>query len=219
KVDFGVLSHAHYDHGDGIEAFFKANKKAKFYIRGGASENCYRRLVPKFKYIGLRPGMLSEYRDRFEYVYGDYEISEGIYLIPHKTPGLSKIGKTSHMYVKKGAAYMPDDFSHEQSLVFDTSEGLVIFNSCSHAGAYNIVREVGETFSDKRIAAMIGGFHLFEKRDEEVRSFAQKVKSTGIKHVVTGHCTGDRAFEILKEEIPGVTQFHVGLTMEIGEKD
>ena len=32
KVDFGVLSHAHYDHGNGIDEFFKVNKKAKFYL-------------------------------------------------------------------------------------------------------------------------------------------------------------------------------------------
>ena len=29
KVDFGVLSHAHYDHADGLEAFFVANSHAK----------------------------------------------------------------------------------------------------------------------------------------------------------------------------------------------
>lgn len=33
-VDFGVLSHAHYDHADGIPEFFKVNSSAPFYFRG-----------------------------------------------------------------------------------------------------------------------------------------------------------------------------------------
>ena len=41
EVEFGVLSHAHYDHGDGMEAFFEQNQQAKFYIRQGAEENYY----------------------------------------------------------------------------------------------------------------------------------------------------------------------------------
>ena len=38
-VDFGVLSHAHYDHANGMEDFFYQNLKAKFYLREGSKEN------------------------------------------------------------------------------------------------------------------------------------------------------------------------------------
>ena len=31
-VDFGVLSHAHYDHADGIPEFFKVNSSAPIYL-------------------------------------------------------------------------------------------------------------------------------------------------------------------------------------------
>lgn len=43
-----------------------------------------------------------------------------------------------------------DDFHHEQSLVFDTDDGLVILNSCSHGGIDNIVKEVKATFEGKK---------------------------------------------------------------------
>ena len=39
-VDAAVLSHAHYDHANGMEEFFKINNKAKFYLRDGCAENC-----------------------------------------------------------------------------------------------------------------------------------------------------------------------------------
>ena len=41
EIEYGILSHAHYDHADGMPAFFEQNESAKFYIRKGAGENCY----------------------------------------------------------------------------------------------------------------------------------------------------------------------------------
>ena len=72
------------------------------------------------------------------------------------------------MYLKEKRRWRPDSFSHEQSLVFDTPDGLVIFNSCSHGGADTIIREVTTTFPDKKVKALIGGFHLYNKTDAEI---------------------------------------------------
>ena len=44
-VDYGVLSHAHYDHANGIPRFFMENKKAKFYLRETTAENCYAKIL------------------------------------------------------------------------------------------------------------------------------------------------------------------------------
>ena len=82
-------------------------------------------------------------------------------LLAHRTPGLASTGKKAGMYVKKNGRWKLDDFSHEQSLVFDTKEGLVIFNSCSHGGADVIIREAEAAFPGKQIYGLIGGFHLF----------------------------------------------------------
>lgn len=207
KVDYGVLSHAHYDHSDGMETFFSLNKTAKFYLREGAAENCYHKIFYPFaRYIGIKKGTLEKYKDRIVFVSGDYKLCDGVYLIPHKTPGLEKIGKKADMCVRKGIRYVPDDFSHEQSLVADTEKGLVIFNSCSHGGADNIINEIKATFPDRNIYAIVGGFHLFRTPANEVREFAKRVKETGIRHVITGHCTGRQSYEILKEELPDETE-------------
>lgn len=138
-----------------------------------------------------------------------------MYLIPHKTPGLQKIGKREMMYLKTPQGFVPDNFSHEQSLVLDTDKGLVIINCCSHGGAVNIIQEVMATFPDKKVYGLIGGFHLFNKSEAEIREVARKIKSTGISYVCTGHCTKERAYNIMKEELTDMLeQLHVGLTME-----
>lgn len=213
-VDCGVLSHAHYDHSDGMARFFEINQKAKFYLREGCGENCYKKKWIFRKYIGIKKGMLDIYSDRIVRVSGDYPLAEGVRLIPHKTPGLSAVGKREQMYRKEGQGWQADDFCHEQSLVFDTREGLVIFNSCSHGGADRIIREVMDSFPGKKAAALIGGFHLFNKPDEFVRRLAKEIRETGIRRVYTGHCTGEQAFGILKEEL-GDTAFQLKTGLEI----
>ncbi|RKM59297.1 MBL fold metallo-hydrolase [Butyrivibrio sp. CB08] len=215
-VDAGVLSHAHYDHGNGIPRFFKENDKAKFYLRETTAANCYHKKGIFRMYIGIPRSVVNKFQDRIEYVSGDYKLFEGVYLIPHKTPGLDMIGKRESMYQKMGFRnWKPDDFSHEQSLVLDTDKGLVILNSCSHGGAVNIINEIKETFPDKHIYGLIGGLHLFNKSSDEVRNVAKEILKTGIDYVCTGHCTKDRAYGIMKEELGDkLEQLKVGLKME-----
>ena len=214
-IDYGVLSHAHYDHGNGMPRFFADNKKAKFHIRETTEENCYAKKFIFSRYIGIPRGVMTDYKDRIEVVSGDHKLCEGVWLIPHKTAGLSAIGKREMMYKRMGHKWKPDDFSHEQSLVLDTDKGLVILNSCSHGGTVNIINEVKNTFPDKHVYALIGGFHLHNKPEQEIRDISRKIAETGIDYVCTGHCTKNRAYGIMKEELgEKVHQFKVGLVME-----
>ena len=60
QVEFGVLSHAHYDHSDGLESFFERNKDAVFYLRNTCAENCYsKKDGTELTYIGIKPGYLE----------------------------------------------------------------------------------------------------------------------------------------------------------------
>ena len=120
------------------------------------------------------------------------------------------------MYLRAGGGWRPDDFSHEQSLVFDTADGLVIFNSCSHGGAAAIIDEVKRTLPGRPVRALIGGFHIFRLPEAEVRQLARAIRDTGVREICTGHCTGDRAYRILREELGGMAhQLSVGLVMEL----
>ena len=215
-VDFAVLSHAHYDHADGMEEFFNHNNKARFYLKEECKENCYGRKLIFSKYIGIKKGTLQKFSHRIEYVKNDTEIAKGIYLVPHKTDNLEEVGKKAGMYKRINKKWVPDNFDHEQSLVIDTEKGLVIFNSCCHGGADNIIKEIAATFPQKKIYALIGGFHLFESADSEVVALAERIKATGIEQIYTGHCTGKKAYSILKESLgEKCSQLSVGLVIEL----
>ena len=221
QVDIGVLSHAHYDHANGMAKFFALNKTAPFYLRKGAAENCYHtgKLLGRFTYhyyIGIHKGWLERFADRIRFVEGIAEIAPGITLVPHSTPGLERIGEMAHLSVKENGKYRYDNFAHEQSLVFDTPQGLFIMNSCSHAGADNIVKEIEAAFPGKKIYALLGGFHLFRYPDERIRAFAERLRELNVQKIYTGHCTGDRAYGILRDVLgERAEQMHTGMTIEI----
>ena len=217
KVDYAVLSHAHDDHANGFDAFFERNDHAPLYIARECYENCYDKVGGRYKYAGIPQGILERRADRIVRADDDEYIDEGIRLLGHTTPGLEKLGLMEQMFLKTGnRKYIPDDFRHEQSLVFELDEGVVIFNSCSHAGADNIISEVMQVYPGQKILAMIGGFHLFNKDEEYIRAFARRVMDTGVQDVYTGHCTGEKGMEILEEELGDRFHgFRTGLEFEI----
>lgn len=226
KVDTAILSHAHYDHANGLAEFFRINGKASCFLRQGAAENCYHthKIFWPFayhEYIGIRRGYLKRFADRIRFVEGDAQIAPNVYLLPHKDSIVSPearagIAQAAGLSVKENGRYRYDRFDHEQSLVFDTPGGLFVMNSCSHAGADNIVKEVVATFPGKKIYGILGGFHLYRYKDEAVYAFAKRLLELDVQKIYTGHCTGNRAFEILHEVLgERACQMFTGMSIEV----
>lgn len=213
-VEYGVLSHAHYDHADGMEEFFSRNATAKFCLREGAMENCYSGEGEDRHYIGIKRGTLNTYRGRILFCGADYQLFEGAWLLPHRRD-MTEAGKLAHMYLQDGSGWQIDRFAHEQSLVFDTAKGLVVFNSCCHGGADIVIEEAREALG-KDVYALVGGLHLFRSDDGYVLEMAERLRKTGVKRIITGHCTGERGIELLKNALPGcVEEMSSGYVFEI----
>jgi len=225
KVDVAVLSHAHFDHSNGMETFFAVNDHATFYLRKGTGENCYH--THKFlkffayqEYIGIKRGWLKRYAERIKFV-EDGEILPGVFLVGHNNAVFSaedrtEIAARNGLSVKVDGKYRPDSFEHEQSLVFDTPKGLFIMNSCSHGGADNIVKEIQLAFPGKKIYAMLGGFHLYRTPDNKIREFAERLRELDVQKIYTGHCTGDHAYEILHKVLGNrAQQMYTGMEIEV----
>lgn len=216
NIDVAVLSHAHYDHSGGYKSFFTLNDKAKLYVADACSEDYYLKLGFIRKYIGVPKGILTVFKNRINRVDGLCQIEDGVYIIPHIKNNLEKIGKRAHMYRMVDNKLVPDDYAHEQSLVFETDKGLVVLNSCSHGGLQNIMEDVKHYLPGKNVYMTIGGLHLAGKSSKEVKKIASMINGLSIEHVITGHCTGKKAYNILKEELGDkATQMHVGLKINV----
>lgn len=217
SVDTGVLSHAHYDHADGLDTFFTLNQNAPFLVREGACENCFGIKDGMLHYIGIKTGVLSEHAARIRYVGSVHEIADGIWLVPHRRADYSAIALRNDLYTVKDGERRPDDFAHEQSLVIETEQGLVVFNSCSHAGMTNILADIREMLGRSDVCAYVGGLHLYKMTDEELDTLSGEIDRTGIEHIFTGHCTGDHAFAFLKARLgERIEQFSSGFRYRFG---
>ncbi len=201
NIDMAFLSHAHYDHSNGFGEFFRINKKSPLYLNSNCKENCYGKRWIFSKYIGIKKGYAEAYKDRLIYTEGLTEVEKGIFLLPHGKGDFTEYGKKNGLFQKNNRKWSYDCFDHEQSLVIKTDKGLVIFNSCCHTGADNIIKEVSEAFTGEKIFALIGGFHLYKSSDGDVLALAKEIEATDIEKIYTGHCTGDKAFKILKEHL------------------
>lgn len=219
SVDYGILSHAHYDHSDGMDAFFNLNNKANFYLQKSSKENCYSKRLFSKKYIGIKQGILENFDNRITYVDNVYQICDGVKLIGHSSKGLDNIGVREHMFLKTNTGYVPDCFDHEQSLVFELKDGIIVFNSCSHGGIKNIYNEIKKEYPNSKIIAYFGGLHLFNKKNKEIINLSEDIKKLDIEKIYTGHCTGDNAYMLLKNALKDrIEQFKCGSIYKYDEK-
>lgn len=211
-VEAAVLSHGHYDHGDGLRRFFQANGHAPVYVRRGAAGAYFARAADAPRYIGVHRDIWAGFRERFVEVDGVYLLTEGAWLVPETVHDPAFAGQAVDLLFKRGEDdFIPDDYRHEQSLVLEGEKGLVVFNSCSHGGIVNIVRGVLEQFPGKRVSAAVGGLHMFSRgksgmncTPEYVFQVADALKELGVEEIYTGHCTGETALGLLQERFgPG----------------
>lgn len=209
RVDTAVLSHGHYDHAGGLERFFACNDHAKVYARPSAGGAYFSTSMGEPRFIGVSRALWEAQRDHFETPEGLFQLFDGAWLVPETVHGGPFASRETNLLrqVEEGG-FVPDDFSHEHSLVLEGSRGLVLFNSCSHGGIVNIVRGVKEQLG-RPVYAVFGGLHLFSAKaasgmnctPEYALSVADALVSEGVERIYTGHCTGQAAFALLKDRL------------------
>jgi 7,8-dihydropterin-6-yl-methyl-4-(beta-D-ribofuranosyl)aminobenzene 5'-phosphate synthase len=203
KVDIGILSHGHYDHGGGLAAFLEYNNHAPVYVKAGADEAFYARDDPRYRYIGLEREILFTNAERFIRIRTDTGLSPGLLLITEiRKPDPLPPGNRT-LLIRRQETFEPDRFLHELFLVVEEEDGISIITGCAHSGILNMLYTARDRYPGQPIKAVVGGFHLTDRDTppEEVRSIGKTLKSAGCGRVITGHCTGTRAKDILHEEL------------------
>lgn len=222
RVDKAVLSHGHYDHGDGFMVFLNQYKDKVVYGAKNIFDDYYSGSGGSVHYIGLS-SKLKQMKNRFNTISMDTKIDEKIYLILDDVSNTKEIGVQKKLYKKVDDVLQPDNFDHELSLVFDTLKGLVICNSCSHAGLESIVDNIKKRLN-KPVYAYVGGLHMKSTKNHiETSSFTEEQIQNlcifiekNIQYVLTGHCTGNVSYDLLKKYLKDRIDFlTTGKTIEI----
>lgn len=225
-VDLAVLSHGHYDHGNGIPVFLDQNEKAKLYVQKGAFDEYYGRNEAEgtksvtYEYIGVNDNHAQN--DRVVIVDGDMKIDDEVEIFSGVT-ARRMVSQANATLMKKISEnnYEKDDFSHEQNLVIKNPDGTaVMFSGCAHSGIVNIMEEAYQRYGTS-LKAVFGGFHLLNPdSDEEIDEDMVKALSIELKKYpvtyYTGHCTGHVAYELLKKLMGSQIQYcHTGFEVTI----
>jgi 7,8-dihydropterin-6-yl-methyl-4-(beta-D-ribofuranosyl)aminobenzene 5'-phosphate synthase len=86
----------------------------------------------------------------------------------------------------------------EQSLVLESSQGLVVLTGCAHPGIVEIVR-TAKRQRQSPVDFVTGGYHLNHLDARELMETIGTMQETGVRQVAPSHCTGDEAINLLRE--------------------
>ena len=130
----------------------------------------------------------------------------GIKFITHKNPtqlvpGVWTTGQVPRKYEEKNWSDLgkmidskgntvEDIIPEDQSLFFDTENGIVLISGCGHAGLANTLDYVKKIIPGRPIYKIIGGFHLLKLSNDKLEWTAGKMREAGVKYFVGAHCTG-----------------------------
>lgn len=199
EVDYCIISHGHFDHGKGLDAFLRINKKATVYVHKDAFGKKYKNVRGLYLPIGIKKPLFSK---RIIEIEEDVRIENGIKLFSNVSYEPSIIGDIS-LLKKTSDGFRNDDFDDEIYLMLYGGKSKVLFSGCSHKGIENIIDTI-EKNEKKPFTAIVGGFHFSHYDSGDLRQsiylekLAEKfVKKSGVSYH-TGHCTGDEAYLEMK---------------------
>ncbi len=188
-VDMIVLSHGHWDHGDGLR--FIGNKT--LITHPGVFINRYRKggttniglaldkeaLEKKFNLItSAKPSKITDH------IIFLGEIPRSTYFESQTTNFVDENGVDD---------FVPDD----SALAIIQDNSLIVVSGCAHSGICNICEHAKEVTGISKISVVIGGFHL-KHIDEQTRQTIAYFKDEQIGRIIPSHCT----------ELPALSAFY-----------
>jgi len=220
EVEALVLSHGHPDHYGGLLEFLsRRGPGVPLYLH----QDCY------FPKLLITPrGRIGPWKlERRELESRGVEIHEnqGPVLVlnqalltgtveattPYETPlpGAKRVvnGNEEH-----------DTFTDEQALVMNVKDrGLVVIGGCCHPGVVNMVKYAQKLTGIKKVAAIVGGFHLTAGGDNLIKETIQGLRELEPEIVLAGHCTGFKALTQLALNFPDTFMVScVGTKLTVG---
>ena len=180
KTDLIVLSHGHWDHGDGLR--YLENKPLLTHPAA---------FMKRFRKNDTSPLGLSltkeEIQTKFDLTTSatPVKISEHIIFLA-EIPRLNDFEAQTTVFADENGAddFVPDD----SALAIIKNEKLIIIAGCAHAGICNICEYARQVSGIKTIQTVIGGFHL-KHNDKQTKRTIRYFQDEKVPHLFPSHCT------------------------------
>lgn len=222
-IDIVIVSHAHFDHLNGIDHLLTVNPNVKIYFpydifwgapvpfnATGQEPTVKDSLPVHMRYFNGGPTAFTIaqsgrfWNAKLEFVKNSKEILPGLTLIATSSQYMG------YFSCYPGKSFVDGQFEQkdqdckntnlpELSLSMKTEHGQTLIVGCSHTGVERIVVETKKTTNDG-IDLLYGGFHMIPfDRSETNRLVTMLKDELLVRRVAPAHCTGHLAFKVLSD--------------------
>lgn len=184
-----VLSHGHWDHGDGLQFIddkILITHPDSFIKRYGKTNHSFIGLQLTREDIHKR-FHLTETKEPFK-------ITENLYFLGQIPRANNFENQSTSFELENGE----DDFvADDSALAAVINNELVVITGCSHSGICNICEHAKRVTGVSKLNMAIGGFHLKHQNRQTLETIAY-FKNNNVEKLFPSHCT----------EIPALTAFY-----------
>ncbi len=200
EISTVVLSHGHWDHGDGLQ--YLSNKT--LIAHPSAFMKRYRKNDTSS--LGLKMGK-QELEQKFNLILSDkpYKVTSNLYFLG-EIPRITDFEAQTTTFVDEFGS--PDFVPDDSALAIIQDDQLVIVTGCSHSGICNIIEYAKTVTGFNKIHSVIGGFHL-KFKDRQTELTITYLKEQNIKNIYPSHCTELSALAAFYEHF-GIQQLKTG---------
>lgn len=196
NIDDIILSHGHFDHGNGLRFIDTDFKKRNLIACSEIFTKRYRK--KDNSYLGM--ALCEAYtKDSFNLILKDtpYFLDDNLCFLGHIKRYNDFEAKETDFILENNE----DDFVIDDSaIVFRGQNGLVIIAGCSHSGICNIIEYSKEIMNESKIDIVLGGFHL-HNIDSKLQKTIDYLNSQDINKIYISHCTKDIAYDYLNKNL------------------
>jgi 7,8-dihydropterin-6-yl-methyl-4-(beta-D-ribofuranosyl)aminobenzene 5'-phosphate synthase len=221
QADTLVISHGHRDHTGTLAQFLAENDHAQLYFAGNIDPQRYW-YSPEPDPYGMpqdsREALAALPASRVHSCNAPHYLAPGIG-ITGPVPRLSSFEDTGGTFYFDAERKKIDQIEDDQSMWFETDEGLVVLLGCCHSGLSNTIDYIRKISHIEQVRGVVGGMHLLQANEQRLSKTFALMTDWHAQFLIPCHCTGMESAKKMRAAVGAdiVSHGHAGMVIEAGQ--